>query len=1594
MATITLRLGKGSPLTNSEVDANFTNINTELGTKANSSALAAYLTTTTAASTYLPLSGGTLTGNLGVGLTPTANTYLIQSNSGVRAGTSVVAQGTLQGYTGAGIFLSYESTFGRLESYDYGASAYKNIGIAPNGGNVGIGTGSPAARLHVSGTFGSQLRLQETSGTYFDIASGGRFDLKNAAGTTIVSIAQSGNPVGTQLNLNTLGDLGLGYVPNSWYSTFAAIQIGASGSSIFGRSENNSIAIGSNVYVDAAGSNTYIATNTASYYQQLNGTHAWYYAASGTAGTGITFTQVMSLSTAGALNTLGAITQNGSQVLTAGNYNSYSPTLTGTGASGTWGISITGNAATVTNGLVSTGSYANPSWITSLDASKLTGTLDNARVNGGTYSINISGTAATATSAPNYLPLAGGTLSGTLTIGAAGNTRGVYNANGDFSSFYSTEATARIQLGRDVGTGGGAGLALGGNTYALIGTGDTSGTNLYIKLSASTGTVATSPSFQFAPSGFYVGTNLALHAGNYTSYAATSGHNHTYDVNNAWLRDANDDANVKLYGNTRQMAFRTDGTTEFASGVGPYAFAWMYGGDSASQRRMLLTDAGRLWTNTHGWMDEAFAPLSHVHSYLPLAGGTLTGNLQLGGNTLQFDQSGTRSWNMFASGGGLRTTSGDGAGFLDITMSGGIRSPIYYDYNDTARYVDPNGTSTFVGLTVTNTITGSVSGSSGSTTGNAATVTNATFYRQFTVRDDRSDGGDYSLANRPTGLYAINSSGTNGPGYGYLSLIHVANSTDVAFQIAGGYTSDAMYFRGTSALQGGTGYSSWRTVLHNGNYNSYALPLSGGTLSGTLTIGSRLSLFDDGNAHIHSTSGPLWLNANDNSALYLNWQTAGFTYLGNSARSPIFYDSGNTAYYVDPNGTSNVSGDFIVNHSGSSGIQLKSTTGTQSLWIRTGWDGAPTPSVVFNNVQFQSSGSSGGGFTFWSGNTLALTVTSDYAQGAGSLRAPIFYDSNDTGYYANFADTTTSINVNGSIVINNGASSNTHGLKLNGANSRIWFDGRRAIEGDVSGANFQLGEGYTFTTIYNQTRSPIYYDSNNTAYYLDPNAGTSLVAAGNLQYGSGGANTGSFIYHGAGAGDYGVVRFYQAGSNTSTIHVFSTAWQGGTLQSTSAGSINLDGANGTTIGAWNNNDMWIDRSGNSQSRTSSRAPIFYDSGNTAYYVDPNSASLVYTLRAESQLLAGNGSQMTINYDQIWRADGGQLHIQYSAAGNINICNGGGYAYAVTSFRAPVFYDSGNTAYYTDPASTSVLNVVTANTLTGNINGMPNDGNGISGMGSASTWDARPQGVYDRYAINWHTGISLSGYPAYGGVRLYSAGYPTHASSVLRLEASSGVYTYGQFTNNSRVDAPIFYDSNNTAYYTDPNGTSALTTLTLAGNLTMNGAGSSTSIIFGDATKLINVEGYWMMFKGHQNEGFRWQTSDGSTYTTRMQLTSSALTLTGSFTASLNITAYSDERLKTNWQPMPEDYVTRLAQVKVGIYDRTDQDGETQVGVSAQSYRKLLPQAIMTAKDEMQTLSVAYGNAALASAVELAKEVVDLRNRVAQLESLINKLIGD
>lgn len=113
------------------------------------------------------------------------------------------------------------------------------------------------------------------------------------------------------------------------------------------------------------------------------------------------------------------------QILDSSNYNLYAPTKTGTGASGTWGISVTGNAATATklatarsiNGtnFDGSGSITTATWGT---ARNVTIGSTKKSVNGGadvSWSLSEIGAAA-ASHSHSYLPLSGGTMSGTAMI--------------------------------------------------------------------------------------------------------------------------------------------------------------------------------------------------------------------------------------------------------------------------------------------------------------------------------------------------------------------------------------------------------------------------------------------------------------------------------------------------------------------------------------------------------------------------------------------------------------------------------------------------------------------------------------------------------------------------------------------------------------------------------------------------------------------------------------------------------------------------------------------------------------------------------------------------------------------------------------------------------------------------------------------------------------------------------------------------------------------------------------------------------------------------------------------------------------------------
>lgn len=101
-------------------------------------------------------------------------------------------------------------------------------------------------------------------------------------------------------------------------------------------------------------------------------------------------------------------------------------------------------------------------------------------------------------------------------------------------------------------------------------------------------------------------------------------------------------------------------------------------------------------------------------------------------------------------------------------------------------------------------------------------------------------------------------------------------------------------------------------------------------------------------------------------------------------------------------------------------------------------------------------------------------------------------------------------------------------------------------------------------------------------------------------------------------------------------------------------------------------------------------------------------------------------------------------------------------------------------------------------------------------------------------------------------------------------------------------------------------------------------------------------------------------------------------------ASGNVTAYSDIRLKTDIEKIP-DALNKVTSLNGYTYTRTD-TGVRQTGVIAQELLEVLPEAVSTAGEHM---SVAYGNMAglLIEAIkELNEKVTVLTARVAELET--------
>jgi hypothetical protein len=239
-----------------------------------------------------------------------------------------------------------------------------------------------------------------------------------------------------------------------------------------------------------------------------------------------------------------------------------------------------------------------------------------------------------------------------------------------------------------------------------------------------------------------------------------------------------------------------------------------------------------------------------------------------------------------------------------------------------------------------------------------------------------------------------------------------------------------------------------------------------------------------------------------------------------------------------------------------------------------------------------------------------------------------------------------------------------------------------------------------------------------------------------------------------------------------------------------------------------------------------------------------------------------------------------------------------------------------------------------------------------------------------------------------------------------------------------IRAPIFYDSNNTAYYVDPSITSNIVGLTVANTITgsisgnaatattlqtartingtsFNGSANITTANWGTARTIwgqsINgsanitapvrpaagsVTAPAFSTSGDTNTGIYFSAEDVMNVTTGGTL-AATFAANGDFTAVGNVTAYSDASLKKDVKVI-SDPLEKVKAIRGVTYTRIDTE-QVSSGVIAQEVEAVLPEVVHTGEDGIK--SVAYGNM-VGLLIEAIKEQ---QTQIEALTSEINTL---
>ena len=161
--------------------------------------------------------------------------------------------------------------------------------------------------------------------------------------------------------------------------------------------------------------------------------------------------------------------------------------------------------------------------------------------------------------------------------------------------------------------------------------------------------------------------------------------------------------------------------------------------------------------------------------------------------------------------------------------------------------------------------------------------------------------------------------------------------------------------------------------------------------------------------------------------------------------------------------------------------------------------------------------------------------------------------------------------------------------------------------------------------------------------------------------------------------------------------------------------------------------------------------------------------------------------------------------------------------------------------------------------------------------------------------------------------------------------------------------------------------------TIAGNLTVSGTLSTAGGGITNTARAALSAGTGISY--NNSTGVITCTVDTPAEVGLSSLSNNGNSLSGNFTATGNITAYSDERLKDNVETI-EGALEKVARMRGVTYNYKSElnDGQRGTGVIAQEMQQVMPEVV----EEGEYLSVAYGNlvGVLIEAVKELKEQLD------------------